>query len=83
MMIGVPVVALATTELPDVIENGVHGYLSCDLGVLVEHMLRLLQDPEEAAVLGKNARRLAQERFSIERFSRDWNEVFTEVGALP
>lgn len=83
LTIGMPVIALATTELPDVIENGVHGYLSCDLEVLVEHMLRLLQDPEEASVLGKNARRLAQERFSIERFSRNWNTVFKEVGALP
>lgn len=79
LTIGMPVVALATTELPTVIENGRHGYLSCDVQELMGHMKRLLQDPDEARTLGQNARRLAEERFSIDRFCRDWNEVFEEV----
>lgn len=79
LTIGMPVVALATTELPTVIENGVHGYLSCDLDELVGHMQRLLADPDEAQRLGTNARRLAQERFGIPRFAHDWNEAFDLV----
>src|ERR671932_1963715 len=48
MTVGMPVIALATTELPTVIENGVTGYVSCDVGELVEHMRSLLVNPMEA-----------------------------------
>ena len=43
-----PVVALATTELPTVIENGITGYLSCDVEKLIEAMHFLLDNAEEA-----------------------------------
>lgn len=79
LTIGMPVVALATTELPTVIENGRHGYLSCDVEELIDHMQRLLKDPQEARTLGQNARKLAEERFSIDRFCRDWNRLFRQV----
>src|SRR5437764_7467666 len=38
MTIGMPVVALATTELPTVIENGATGYVSCDIDRLIYAM---------------------------------------------
>jgi len=81
LAIGMPIIALATTELPAVIENGRHGYVSCDVQELIAHMRRLLNDPAEARHLGRNARHLAEERFSLERFARDWNEAFSRVGA--
>jgi glycosyltransferase involved in cell wall biosynthesis len=79
LTLGMPVIALATTELPAVIQNGVHGYVSCDLDELSRHMKRLLADTEEARALGANARRLAAERFGLQRFIRDWNEAFDQV----
>jgi glycosyltransferase involved in cell wall biosynthesis len=79
LTIGMPIVALATTELPMVIENGKHGYLSCDIDELIERMNALLAHPEEAKRLGDNARKLAQERFSLERFIRDWHKAFSLV----
>lgn len=79
---GMPVVALATTELPTVIENGVHGFLSNDSDELVDHMNFLLKNPAEAKRMGENARKLAEERFSLPRFVRDWNRAFAEVTAL-
>src|SRR5207302_10379557 len=48
MTIGMPVVALATTELPTVIENGVSGFVSCDVEKLVEGMNFLLAHPQAA-----------------------------------
>ena len=81
LTIGMPVVALATTELPTVIENGVSGYVSCDPAVLIQRMRALLDDPAEARRLGANARRVAAERFSLERFIRDWNAAFVLAGA--
>jgi glycosyltransferase involved in cell wall biosynthesis len=79
MTIGMPIVALATTELPTVIENGKSGYLSCDIEELIEHMRYLLTHPAEAKRMGENARKVARERFGIDRFIRDWNGAFARV----
>ena len=76
MTLGMPVVALATTELPTVIENGVTGYVSCDVDRLVGDMRHLLAHPDEARRIGENARALASERFGLPRFARDWNAAF-------
>jgi glycosyltransferase involved in cell wall biosynthesis len=76
MTIGMPVVALATTELPTVIEDGVSGYLSNDLDTLIARMRGLLDSPAEARRLGENARRITLERFGLDRFRRDWNAAF-------
>jgi Glycosyl transferases group 1 len=82
LTIGMPVVALATTELPTVIENGETGYVSCDLDELIERMRFLLAHPSEAKRMGDNARKLAQARFGLDRFKRDWNEAFARAIAL-
>jgi hypothetical protein len=79
MMLGMPVVALATTEYATAIENGVSGWVDTDVEVLADHLRRLLADPDEARVLGEGARRRALDRFGIERFARDWDAVFHEV----
>ncbi|GCF07518.1 glycosyltransferase [Dictyobacter arantiisoli] len=79
MTIGMPVVALATTELPTVIENGKSGYISCNSEELLEHMRHLLAYPEDARRMGERARQVALTRFSLERFSRDWNAAFALV----
>lgn len=79
MTIGMPVVALATTELPTVIENGITGYLSCDVEKLIEAMHFLLDNAEEARRIGANARTVARERFGLARFIRDWQTAFALV----
>jgi glycosyltransferase involved in cell wall biosynthesis len=79
MMVGLPVVGLATTELVTVIRNGESGVLDTRVAPLVDAMHRLLQRPDEAARMGANARRLANERFGIGRFVDDWIEVFTRA----
>jgi glycosyl transferase family 1 len=79
MTIGMPVVALATTELPTVIENGVNGFVSCDFDELVASMDALIADPELARQIGANARETAERRFGLERFARDWNRAFADV----
>jgi hypothetical protein len=79
MMAGVPVVALATTEMSTVVDNGVSGWIDTDVERLVGRMQELLADPAEAARLGEGARRRALERFSIDRFRRDWDRAFQLV----
>lgn len=83
MTLGMPVVALATTEIPTVITDGESGFVSCDIDHLVEAMQRLLGNPAEARRIGENARTVALERFSLERFARDWNAAFAEVTGVP
>jgi hypothetical protein len=81
MMLGMPVVGLATTEMATAIENGVSGHVDTSVDRLIEHMQRLIADPAEARRLGNGARRRAQERFNIERFTRDWEETLTGVAS--
>jgi hypothetical protein len=75
MSIGMPIVALATTALPDVIEDGVNGYISTEPDVLVERMRALIADPELAHALGQRARETARQRFGLDRFRADWDDA--------
>lgn len=79
MMLGMPVVALATTELPLIIKDGINGYIHNDLNYLIDKMKFLLADHEAAKSLGMEARRTALDKFNITRFVDDWNMVFDEV----
>lgn len=79
MLVGLPIVGLATTELVTVIRNGANGYLDTRPQRLIEAMHVLLRDADHARALGEQARRDALARFSIERFARDWDRVLREV----
>ena len=79
MMVGLPIVGLATTEMVTVIENGVSGYIDTNVRRLIEIMQTLLSNPDQAHRLGQGAKRKAVERFNIQRFVSDWNEVFHMV----
>jgi glycosyltransferase involved in cell wall biosynthesis len=83
MMLGLPVVGLATTEMVTVVENGISGYLGTDPRKVVAFMKELLADPDLARLLGEGARRTALERFAIDRFARDWDETFADVAGRP
>ncbi|HXF71217.1 MAG TPA: glycosyltransferase family 4 protein [Actinomycetota bacterium] len=79
MMIGAPVVALATTEIATVVRDGVSGFVHTDPGVLVARMRELLADHGLARRLGEAARRHALERFDLGRFCRRWNRAFADA----
>lgn len=83
MMIGLPIVGLATTEMSTAVQNGVNGYVDTDPARLVAHMRRLLLDRDEARALSEGARRVARERFGIARFAADWSRVFADVTGHP
>jgi hypothetical protein len=79
MMVGLPVVALATTEMATVVDDGVNGFADTDTGRLVERMGELLRDPALARRLGDEARRTALHRFGIDRFVADWDAALRDV----
>ena len=79
MMVGMPIIGLATTEMVTAVENAVSGYVDTNLDRLVEIIQQLLRDPAEARRLGDGAREQAQERFNIQRFASDWSKAFAIV----
>lgn len=79
MMVGLPVVGIAATELNQVIRNGVNGYVDTRPGVLRDVAHELLADPELAHSWGRQARRTALERFNIERFKSQWQRVIGDL----
>lgn len=79
MAAAVPVVGLATTELPTVVRDGVDGFIDTDLARIVRDGRRLLADRELALEMGARARERVAVRFGLERFVRDWTELLTEV----
>jgi hypothetical protein len=79
MMIGIPVVGMATTEMVTVIQNGISGILHTDINYLIKKMKELLDNKALATRLGAEGKRVAQERFNIERFAKDWHRLLANV----
>lgn len=81
MMAGMPIVGLATTEMPVIIKNDVSGYIHTDVNYLIEKMKMLLANPDKARELGEGARATAVKKFNIERFKEDWLSTFESAVA--
>jgi glycosyltransferase involved in cell wall biosynthesis len=81
MMLGMPVVVLATPELPSVIRDGVDGCVDTRSGRLLEAMQDLLADAALARRWGEAARATARKYFGIERFSADWDRLLRQACA--
>ena len=79
MMLGMPVVALATTEMPNAIENGISGYIDTCPQRLVERMRELLRHHRIAEHIGACGRQRALDRYGIGRFVSDWNAALKGV----
>jgi glycosyltransferase involved in cell wall biosynthesis len=79
MLVGQPVVGLATTELATLIRSGDEGFVDNRPAALVDAMQQLLRDPGLARDWGARGRALAQRRFGIDRFVADWMRLFQEV----
>lgn len=78
MHLGMPVVALATTEAPEAVPRDA-GIVSNRFDVLIEALRRLLREPEEAHLMGKAAREVAVTRFGLGRFLAEWDDLLKEV----
>ncbi len=79
MAAGVPVVGLATTELPTVVRDGIDGFIDTDPSRLVRGGRRLLADRSLALEMGAQARERVAGRFGLERFVRHWTELLNGV----
>lgn len=78
MLLGMPVVALATTEIPEVVPPEA-GIRSNDPERLRAGLRRLVEDRDAAAAAGQVAREAALARFGVPRFLTDWDTVLAQV----
>ena len=80
---GVPAVATSVGGVPELVGDGVTGLLAPagNAPALADALQRLLENPAEAAALGRAARARAVERFSLARQVDEllaaWNEVLS------
>lgn len=74
MHLGMPVVALATTEAPEAIPPEA-GVVSNRIDVLEQAARRFLEDLELATATGKAAREAALSRYGLGRFLADWDAL--------
>jgi hypothetical protein len=78
MHLGMPVVALATTEVVEAVPPEA-GVVSTNVDVLRTAIRRYLDDPAEAAEAGRAARKSVLDRYGLRRFLDDWDRVLLEV----
>ena len=76
MSCGCAVVSTSTCMIPEIIENGVNGFISNDEDELREYTQQLLEDPKLAKKLGDCARETVLENFSEDKFINNWNGIF-------
>jgi glycosyltransferase involved in cell wall biosynthesis len=78
MFLGMPVVALATAEVPAAVPPSC-GFVSNDLEWLTVQIRRLLADHDLGARLGHRAREHVLERYGLDRFLTEWDELLAAL----
>ncbi|MBA3265036.1 MAG: glycosyltransferase [Nocardioidaceae bacterium] len=77
MHLGMPVVALATTEAPMAVPDGA-GVVSTRIDDLVHAVSMYVAEPERAHLAGTVARTHALSRYGLQRFLGDWDRLLGE-----
>jgi glycosyltransferase involved in cell wall biosynthesis len=80
MALGLPVVAVATTEVPEAVPAAA-GFVSNRIDALREGIAALAADQDLARRMGEAARSAALARYGLQRFLSDWDRVLEEVAA--
>jgi hypothetical protein len=80
MHLGMPVVALATTEAARAVPPEA-GAISTDVGELVRQAGLLVRDPDEARERGRAARQSVLDRYSLGPFLGAWDTLLDEIAS--
>lgn len=78
---GCPVVATSVGGVPDVVREGVDGFLvpMGDTEALAERLTRLAEDPELRATMGAAGRESVPPRYSVKRLVGDIDELYRSL----
>jgi glycosyltransferase involved in cell wall biosynthesis len=82
---GCPVVATSVGGVPDVVREGVDGFLvpPRDTEALAERLVRLAEDPELRARMGAAGRESVPSRYAVERLVGDIDELYRSLLSRP
>lgn len=78
MACGCAIVSTATCMIPEIIHNGVNGFISNNPAELRTLCKALLDNPKLARRVGNAARETIEEKFSMPKFLKNWNCVFEQ-----
>jgi hypothetical protein len=81
MHLGMPVVALATTEAHEAVPPHA-GICSTDVEALVRELRALVAEPERARALGEAGRAHVLARYGLEKFLAGWDDVLDRAVAF-
>lgn len=76
MSCGCAIVSTATCMIPEIIQNGINGFISNDEKELRSYIELLLSDEDLRKTLGQNARQTIEQKFSEKVFVDNWNALF-------
>ena len=81
MAMGKPVVGTSVNAIPEVIQQGVTGFVvpPGDGEALGEALLKLLGDKEKRINFGNKGRSSVEKKFSLEQFAKNTEEVYIEL----
>lgn len=79
MSCGCACVSTATCMIPEIIQDGINGFISNDPGVLKDKVRLLLNDSKLARKLGNAARQTILDKFNKASFLCKWDNVFRSV----
>ena len=79
MSCGCAIVSTATCMIPEIIQNGINGFISNDEEELKGYIKILLEDENLRKKIGNEARNTILEKFSQDTFINQWNNVFNKI----
>lgn len=79
MACGCAVVSTNTCMIPEIIQHGYNGLLGNSEDELRKHCIELLYNDELAKKLGDNAQQTIKDKFNINNFVTQWNNIFERV----
>jgi glycosyltransferase involved in cell wall biosynthesis len=84
MAAGLPVIASAVSGIPDIVQDGVTGFLvqPGDEAALAERIRWILEHPEERHAMGRRARMSAERFFSTDVYVNAYRQLFQAAQAL-
>ncbi len=82
MACGCPVVTMATCMMPDIIQNGVNGFITNDPKELRQSLIAVLQNPKLGKEMGEKGRQTVIDMFGLDRFVSEWNDVLIKTAGM-
>lgn len=84
MAMSLPVVATMHAGIPELVVDGVSGFLvpEQDVDTLAARIIQLIDDPERCAIMGREGRRAVEAEFDIEKLNKQLLDLYRNVGAM-